>query len=139
MGAVLSIGAVASIVIGWGVAQRDYMLPTSLTVSAAAAPSGTLQARFAATVLFVLVVVPGFVLLYTLHQKSLLPGARAIQNDILHPVRATSSVWPSGLVFLKEQVDLVHGRLLLGHERFQLADLEMCVVGHGWRLRYGRL
>jgi cytochrome bd ubiquinol oxidase subunit II len=71
---VLSIGAVASIVIGWGVAQWDYMLPTSLTVSAAAAPSGTLQTLLAATILFVLVVVPGFVLLYTLDQKSLLPG-----------------------------------------------------------------
>ena len=70
---VLSIGAVASIVIGWGVAQWDYMLPTSLTVSAAAAPSGTQQALLAATILFVLVVVPGFVLLYTLDQKSLLP------------------------------------------------------------------
>ncbi len=70
----LAIGAVASIVIGWGVAQWDYMLPTSLTVSDAAAPSGTLQALLAATILFVLVVVPGFALLYTLDQKSLLPG-----------------------------------------------------------------
>ncbi|HEY1278877.1 MAG TPA: cytochrome d ubiquinol oxidase subunit II [Acidimicrobiales bacterium] len=70
----LAIGAVASIVIGWGVAQWDYMLPTSLTVADAAAPTGTLQALLAATVLFALVVVPGFVLLYTLDQKSLLPG-----------------------------------------------------------------
>src|SRR5262249_33293797 len=72
---ILAMGAVASIVIGWGVAQWDYMLPTSLTVSDAAAPSGTLQALLAATILFVLVVVPGFGLLYTLDQKSLLPGA----------------------------------------------------------------
>ena len=70
----LAIGAVASIVIGWGVAQWDYMLPTSLTVADAAAPTGTLQTLLAATILFVLVVVPGFVLLYTLDQKSLLPG-----------------------------------------------------------------
>jgi cytochrome d ubiquinol oxidase subunit II len=70
----LAIGAVASIVIGWGVAQWDYMLPTSLTVADAAAPTGTLQALLAATILFVVVVVPGFVLLYTLDQKSLLPG-----------------------------------------------------------------
>jgi cytochrome bd ubiquinol oxidase subunit II len=70
----LAIGAVASIVIGWGVAQWDYMLPTSLTVADAAAPTGTLQALLAATILFALVVVPGFVLLYTLDQKSLLPG-----------------------------------------------------------------
>jgi cytochrome d ubiquinol oxidase subunit II len=71
---VLAIGAVAGIVVGWGVAQWDYMLPTSLTVADAAAPSGTLQALLAATILFVLVVVPGFTLLYTLDQRSLLPG-----------------------------------------------------------------
>jgi cytochrome d ubiquinol oxidase subunit II len=70
---VLAIGAVASVVIGWGVAQWDYILPTSLTVADAAAPSGTMQALLAATILFVLVVVPGFILLYTLDQKSLLP------------------------------------------------------------------
>jgi cytochrome d ubiquinol oxidase subunit II len=69
----LAIAAVASIVIGWGVAQWDYMLPTSLTVADAAAPTGTLQTLLAATILFVLVVVPGFVLLYTLDQKGLLP------------------------------------------------------------------
>jgi cytochrome d ubiquinol oxidase subunit II len=71
---VLAIGAVAGIVVGWGVAQWDYMLPTSLTVTDAAAPSGTLQALLVATILFVLVVVPGFTLLYTLDQRSLLPG-----------------------------------------------------------------
>jgi cytochrome d ubiquinol oxidase subunit II len=71
---ILAIGAVVGVVVGWGVAQWDYMLPTSLTVSDAAAPTGTLQGLLAATILFVLVVVPGFVLLYTLDQKSLLPG-----------------------------------------------------------------
>jgi cytochrome bd ubiquinol oxidase subunit II len=71
---ILAIGAVASVVVGWGVAQWDYMLPTSLTVADAAAPTGTLQALLAATILFVLVVVPGFSLLYALDQKSLLPG-----------------------------------------------------------------
>jgi cytochrome d ubiquinol oxidase subunit II len=71
---ILAIGAVVGVIVGWGVAQWDYMLPTSLTVSDAAAPTGTLQALLAATVLFVLVVVPGFALLYTLDQKSLLPG-----------------------------------------------------------------
>jgi cytochrome d ubiquinol oxidase subunit II len=71
---VLAMGAVASVVVGWGVAQWDYMLPTSLTVADAAAPTGTLQAILAATVLFVLVVVPGFSILYVLDQKGLLPG-----------------------------------------------------------------
>ena len=68
------MGAVASVVVAWGVAQWDYLLPTSLTVGDAAAPDGTLQALLVATVLFVLVVIPGFSILYVLDQKGLLPG-----------------------------------------------------------------
>jgi cytochrome bd ubiquinol oxidase subunit II len=69
----LAVGAVASIVIGWGVAQWPYILPESLEVSDAAAPSGTLDTLLAAAVGFVLIVLPGFVLLYSLDQRSLLP------------------------------------------------------------------
>jgi cytochrome d ubiquinol oxidase subunit II len=71
---ILAMAAVAGVVAGWGVAQWDYILPTSLTVADAAAPTGTLQALLAATVLFALVVLPGFGLLYSLDQRSLLPG-----------------------------------------------------------------
>jgi cytochrome d ubiquinol oxidase subunit II len=70
---VLAVGAVAGVVISWGVAQWPYILPTSLEVSDAAAPSGTLATLIVATVLLVLIVVPGFSLLYVLDQKSLLP------------------------------------------------------------------
>jgi cytochrome d ubiquinol oxidase subunit II len=70
----LAIGAVASIVIGWGVAQWPYMLPTSLTVSDAAAPSGTLAAILVVFGVAAAVIVPALALLYTLDQKSLLPG-----------------------------------------------------------------
>jgi cytochrome d ubiquinol oxidase subunit II len=69
----LAIVAVASIVIGWGVAQWPYILPESLEVSDAAAPSGTLKALLVAAVGAVLIVLPGFILLYVLDQKSLLP------------------------------------------------------------------
>jgi cytochrome bd ubiquinol oxidase subunit II len=69
----LAIAAVASIVIGWGVAQWPYLLPTSLEVEDAAAPSGTLSALLVAAICAALIVVPGFILLYTLDQKSLLP------------------------------------------------------------------
>jgi cytochrome d ubiquinol oxidase subunit II len=69
----LAVGAVGSIVVGWGVAQWPYLLPTSLEVADAAAPSGTLTALLVATVLALVIVLPGFVLLYTLDQKSLLP------------------------------------------------------------------
>jgi cytochrome bd ubiquinol oxidase subunit II len=70
---VMAIAAVAGIVISWGVAQWPYILPTSLEVSDAAAPSGTLTTLVVATVLLVLIVVPGFSLLYVLDQKSVLP------------------------------------------------------------------
>ena len=69
----VAIAAVASVVVGWGVAQWPYMLPETLTVSEAAAPSGTLAALLVATLLAVVIVLPGFVLLYRLDQKSLLP------------------------------------------------------------------
>ena len=68
-----SIGAVACIVVGWGVAQWPYILPESLEVDDAAAPSATLGALLVAAVGAVLIVLPGFIALYVLDQKSLLP------------------------------------------------------------------
>jgi cytochrome bd ubiquinol oxidase subunit II len=68
-----AVGAVASVILAWGVAQWDYLLPESLTVTAAAAPSGTITAVLVATGLAVVLIVPAFVLLYVLDQKSLLP------------------------------------------------------------------
>ena len=69
----LAAGAVASIIAGWGVAQWPYILPESLKVSAAAAPSDTLITLLVAAIGAVLIVVPGFVLLYALDQRSMLP------------------------------------------------------------------
>jgi len=65
--------AVAAVVIAWGVAQWDYLLPETLTVSQAAAPTGTITAVLLVAVLAVLLIAPAFALLYTLDQKSLLP------------------------------------------------------------------
>jgi len=70
----LSALAVLTLVLAWGVAQWDYILPESLTVADAAAPSGTITAVLVATALAVVLVGPSFVLLYTLDQRSLLPG-----------------------------------------------------------------
>ena len=70
----LSMGAVASVVVAWGVAQWPYMLPQSLKVSQAAAPTGTLEAVLVVFVLAALVILPALGLLYTLDQKSLLAG-----------------------------------------------------------------
>jgi cytochrome d ubiquinol oxidase subunit II len=69
----LALVAVAAAVLAWGVAQWPYVLPQSLTFAAAAAPSGTLTAVLAVVVLAAVVVLPGFVLLYVLDQRGLLP------------------------------------------------------------------
>jgi cytochrome d ubiquinol oxidase subunit II len=70
---VLAAGAVLSIILAWGVAQWDYVLPETLTVAAAAAPNGTLATLLVATAMAVVLVVPAFVLLYILDQRGLLP------------------------------------------------------------------
>ncbi len=70
----LAAGAVAAIVLGWGMAQWDYVLPQTLTVAQGAAPSGTIAAILVATGLAVAILGPSFVLLYTMDQRSLLPG-----------------------------------------------------------------
>ncbi|WIX81845.1 cytochrome d ubiquinol oxidase subunit II [Amycolatopsis carbonis] len=69
----LAVVAVACIIFSWGVAQWPYLLPESVTVSAAAAPTGTLVALLVAVGVAVLIVLPGFVLLYVLDQRRLLP------------------------------------------------------------------
>ncbi len=69
----LAVAAVASVVLAWGVAQWDYMLPETLTVAQAAAPSGTITAVLVAVALAAVVVGPGFVLLYVLDQRGVLP------------------------------------------------------------------
>src|SRR4051794_3459358 len=68
-----AVAAVVSVVVAWGVAQWDYLLPKSLTVSSAAAPSATITAVLVATGLAALIVLPAFGLLYALDQKTLLP------------------------------------------------------------------
>jgi cytochrome d ubiquinol oxidase subunit II len=67
---VLAVGAVVAVVWGWGVAQYSYLLPESLTVEQAAAPSGTLVGLLIVLGVAVLLVVPSIVLLFTLHERS---------------------------------------------------------------------
>jgi hypothetical protein len=69
---ILAVGAVASVVIGWGVAQWPCILPETLEVADAAAPSATLTTLVVAAAGALFIVVPGSVLLYTLQQRGLL-------------------------------------------------------------------
>jgi cytochrome bd ubiquinol oxidase subunit II len=73
----LAIGAVATVIAGWGVAQWPYVLPETLKVEQAAAPSGTLTAVLVVFAVAVVTILPSIGLLYVLDQKSLLPGEGA--------------------------------------------------------------
>jgi cytochrome d ubiquinol oxidase subunit II len=67
--------AVAAVVWGWGLAQYPYLLPTSLSLAAGSAPTASLVAEFVVAGLAVLLVAPGFALLYFLQQRRLLTAA----------------------------------------------------------------
>jgi cytochrome bd ubiquinol oxidase subunit II len=70
----LAIGAVAAVIWGWAVGQHPYLLPTSLTIDAGAAPSDTLTWLLIVFGAAVLLVLPALALLYTLGQRSALEG-----------------------------------------------------------------
>lgn len=68
---VLAVGAVASVVVAWGVAQWPYMLPETLKVSQAAAPDPTLWTVLAVFLIAAVVILPSLGLLYVLDQRGL--------------------------------------------------------------------
>ena len=70
---IAALVASGALVVAWGVAQWDYLLPETMTVAQAAAPTATITAVLVAAVLAALVLTPAFAFLYTLDQKSLLP------------------------------------------------------------------
>jgi cytochrome bd ubiquinol oxidase subunit II len=70
---IAALVASGALVLAWGVAQWDYLLPETLTVAQAAAPTATITAVLVAAVVAVLVLTPAFAFLYALDQKSLLP------------------------------------------------------------------
>lgn len=69
--------AVATVVWGWGLAQYPYLIPTSLSLAAGSAPTASLVAEFVVTGLAVLLVAPGFALLYFLQQRRMLTAAES--------------------------------------------------------------
>ena len=77
----VAAAAVIAVLLAWGVAQWDYLLPESLTVSQAAATTGTITAVLVAVGLAVIFVLPSFVLLYILDQRGRLPGEGVEQTE----------------------------------------------------------
>ncbi len=77
----LAMGAVATVVFGWGVAQWPYLLPTSLKVAAAAAPDPTLWSVVIVFLAAAVVILPSLGLLYYLDQKDLLEGTSELEDE----------------------------------------------------------
>jgi len=78
---VLAIGAVATVIWAWGVAQWPYLLPESLEVTEAGAPDATLAAVLVVFVLAAILILPALGLLYHLDQRSLLQTDTADTAD----------------------------------------------------------
>jgi cytochrome bd ubiquinol oxidase subunit II len=70
----LAVGAVVAIIWGWGVAQYPDILPGSLSLSDAAAPSGSLGSLLVVFVAAALMIAPSLVLLFWLTQRNRLTG-----------------------------------------------------------------
>jgi cytochrome d ubiquinol oxidase subunit II len=69
---ITAVGSVALVVVAWGLAQRPYLIPTSLTVSQAAGASTTLRWLMLVTAVAVVLVGPPLVLLYRLDTRGAL-------------------------------------------------------------------
>ena len=69
--------AVATVVLGWGVAQWPYVLPTTLKIEDAAAPSATLWSIVIVFVAAAVLILPSLAWLYYLDQQSTLASEGA--------------------------------------------------------------
>jgi cytochrome d ubiquinol oxidase subunit II len=73
----LAVSAVVTVVWGWGVAQYPYLLPETLKIEDAAAPSATLTAVLIVFGIAVVLVLPAIALLFTLAQQSVIEETEA--------------------------------------------------------------
>jgi cytochrome bd ubiquinol oxidase subunit II len=69
---VAAVGAAAALIWGYFAAAFPYMLPTSMTISGAAAPSATLTSVIIVFGIAAVTVIPALLLLYSLSQRSAL-------------------------------------------------------------------
>jgi cytochrome d ubiquinol oxidase subunit II len=77
---VAAVGAGTAVIWGYFAAAFPYVLPTSLTISQAAAPSGTLTAVIVVFGVAALTVIPALMLLYVLSQRQALESYSASSN-----------------------------------------------------------
>jgi NADH dehydrogenase len=77
----IAVAAVVAMLAAWGLAQWPYLLPTSLTVSAAAGAPRTLVWMLVLFVIAVFTVVPALALLWVLDQRSRLQQGAALAGQ----------------------------------------------------------
>ena len=98
-----AIAAVASMVLAWGMAQRPYALPTTLTIQAAAGDPDTLRWLLIVTGVAVVVVGPALALLYRLDLTDRLAADHDIDLTAAHAA-------PEAALTSSARVDSVDGR-----------------------------
>ena len=91
-------------VLAWGMAQRPYLLPTTLTVQAAAGDPDTLRWLIIVTVVAVILVGPALALLYRLDLTDRLAADHDIDLTAAHAAPEAAMTSPA-------RVDAVDGRL----------------------------
>jgi len=77
----LAVVAVVSVLAGWGVAQYPYLLPTSLTLEAAAGATRSLGWLVAVFLIACVTAVPALALLFVLDQRSRLQRGAAVEGE----------------------------------------------------------
>jgi cytochrome bd ubiquinol oxidase subunit II len=70
----MAVGAVVSVVWGWGAAQYPDILPGTMSLTEAAAPAGALAGLLVVFVVAAILIAPSLALLYVLDQRSRLHG-----------------------------------------------------------------
>jgi cytochrome d ubiquinol oxidase subunit II len=89
-----AIAAVASMVLAWGMAQRPYLLPTTVTVDAGAGDPDSLRWLLIVTIVAVLVVAPALVLLYRLDLTDRLAADHDVDLTEAHSAPETTLTSP---------------------------------------------
>src|SRR5438034_3114620 len=83
----LAVATVVSVLLGWGVAQYPYILPTTLTIDQAAAPGSVLLWLVIAFIIGAVLVGPALLMLLVLDQRSRLDeGAETAATQARHRV-----------------------------------------------------
>ena len=85
---VTAAAAVATVTVGWAVAQEPYILPGELTIDAAAAPDVTLTAVLISVAVGVCLLVPALITLYSLVLKGRLDQRYEPLDQRFKPVSA---------------------------------------------------